>query len=211
MATYANIDAPDNTHLTSRNTEHTSAASHFKAKARKLLHIGHEHTPSVGPTQDTLLLAPAPSEDYEDDRLTDVIKGSDQNPLTLKKALQEPIETIKSLGTGSGGSQLAEHGSKQEIPHGADVKLVKVTDGLNDASTPEKKKVIQENLDTIQQERQDSFVRWTIDRHVHRVQKIPPNVELKNSEAYVTVDQHGKKQTDWLQFGQDVCIVWFQY
>ncbi len=61
----------------------------------------------------------------------------------------------------------------QVVAHGANVRLVRAYDELVNAESEKDKINATNHLEELEKARQDSFVRWTMDRHVLKVSRVP--------------------------------------
>lgn len=62
----------------------------------------------------------------------------------------------------------------QVIAHGTNVKLIRAYDKVADTDKKEGHHLALEKLEGLKKERQNQYVRWTIDRHVLKVRRIQP-------------------------------------
>ena len=176
--------------------------SKAKATTNKLLHTSPKHTvpqePSSAPA-----LAPAPSVSADNDRLFRPLpeyKGPQ-----AKDLLHHPIDTFQSLLHGASGAKVAEIMDNQVIAHGADVGLVRVYDKMESADNEEDRLSAREDLEGLQKARQDAYVRWTMDRHVLKVRRIPPHtIPRLQKKNFIQVNDQGDNQMQWMMYGQHV-------
>ena len=177
----------------------------FRAKAKtKTKEIFHrtreEHTPSESPA---VTLAPQPSSMMENDRLYNPLPKSEG--MQPKDLVHHPIDTVQSALHGASGAKFAEVMDNQVIAHGANVGLVRAWDRLESAQNEEEKTNALNELETLKKERQDSYVRWTMDRHVLKVRQDPPRtLKHPQREDYRKVDKDGIMMLDWTGYGQHV-------
>lgn len=122
--------------------------------------------------QNVPILAPEPPVDVKPVRLYSEVQEKPKLP-PFKNAISHPVSVVKSLVTDKGGVQFSENLAKSEVPHSASVNLLiqdreneKIVD--EDEKTEGSKKLVQ-----LKHLRQDAFVRWTVDRHVREVRRIP--------------------------------------
>lgn len=176
--------------------------SKAKAKTKKTLHPSAKQYTSPVPLP-APALAPAPATTADNDRL--------YNPLPehkgpqAKDLLQHPIDTVSSVLHGASGAKMAEVMDNQTIAHGADVNLVRAHDKVATAENKEEKQSAMDDLEGLKKARQDTYVRWTMDRHVLKVRRIPP-LELRrpNTKDYTVRDEKGIGAVNWVQYYQDV-------
>lgn len=184
------------------NVRRVSAKVRSKVKTRthKILHTSHEQHAARIPTAPAL--APPPTHDGDDDRLfhpTPEHKGPE-----VKDLLHNPVDTISSLLHGASGAKMAAVMDNQVIAHGADVNLVHVYDKVADAENKEEEQSALGELEDLKKTRQDQFVRWTMDRHVLKVRRIPPlSLQRPQPKDFKMGDQEGG-QVDWALYSQHV-------
>ncbi len=101
------------------------------------------------------------------------------NPLTQKPsghALQEvtthPAQTLKSAAERRGGNAYAENLAKTDVSHGSNVNIVRAYDSIASTATEADRASAMQDFERLNRSRQDSFVRWTMDRHVQEVRKV---------------------------------------
>ncbi|KAF2794867.1 hypothetical protein K505DRAFT_407283 [Melanomma pulvis-pyrius CBS 109.77] len=146
-------------------------------KLRKKLHIGKA---SDEPNPQDEILANA-IEEKSDSRL-------DSSPplpekTTLRDALHNPIDTVKSKVSGQGNHQVAANIAAKEIPHGRDVDLLNAQATVECAQTDTEKMLATQTVEDLMKERQNMFVRWTLDRHVTKVRVLPKDTFILKSRA----------------------------
>lgn len=200
-------DDQDDTNASPRgfaNVRRVSEKVRSKAKAKtiKILHPStKQHTsPESLPAP---ALAPAPAATADNDRL--------YNPLPehkgpqAKDLLHHPVDTVSSLLHGASGAKMAEVMDNQTIAHGANVNLVRAHDRVASAESKEEKHSAVDDLEGLKKARQDTYVRWTMDRHVLKVRRIPPlQLPRPNKKDYTVGKEKGKGPVNWAMYGQDV-------
>ena len=175
--------------------------SKVKIKTHKILHTSHDHDASKSPTAPTL--APAATHDGDDDRLFHPVP--EHKEPQVKDFLHSPVETVSSLLHGASGEKMAAVMDNQVIAHGANVNMVRAYDKVADADDKEHKDSALEELEDLKKTRQDQYVRWTMDRHVLKVRRIPPlNIQRPQMKDFRTSDQKQAGQVDWAMYGQHV-------
>ncbi len=180
--------------------------SKAKAKTNKILHpSAKQHTSPKSPPAPPL--APAPAATADNDRL--------YNPLPVhqgpqaKELLRHPIQTVSSVLHGASGAKMAEVMDNQTIAHGANVNLVRAHDKVASTENKEEKQSAVDDLEGLKKARQDTYVRWTMDRHVLKVRRIPPlQLPRPNKKDYTLGEKKGKGPVNWAMYGQDVgCLL----
>ena len=123
----------------------------------------------------------------------------------VKDLLHNPVDTVSSLVSGASGAKVADVMDNQVIAHGADVNLVRVYDSVSDASNKEERHSALEQLEDLKKARQDQYVRWTMDRHVLKVRRIPPfNLQRPQKKDFKMGDQKEEGQINWALYSQHV-------
>ena len=193
----SDTEAPHSLSKTSRKIR-----TKIKEKAKGLAHPTHkDHTPSGPPTAPCL--APLPSKSTDDDRLYNALP--EHKGPQAKDFIRSPISTVQSALHGASGAKFAEVADNQVIAHGANVGLVRAWDNLSGAQSEKEKEIAIDEVEALKKERQDSYVRWTVDRHVLKVRQAPPRVlEWPRKEDYRVKDNEGKMVLQWGAYGRQV-------
>ena len=159
------------------------------------------HSPAKSPVAP--LLAPPPSHSTDDDRLYNPVP--EYKGIQAKDLIHHPVSTVQSALHGASGAKFAQVMDNQVIAHGANVGLVRAWDELDLAKGEEEKNDLIDKVEVLQKERQDSYVRWTIDRHVLKVRQDPPRtMERPRREDFMRADKQGKTEMQWADYGQQV-------
>ena len=175
--------------------------SKVKTKTHNILHTSHEQHASQLPALPAL--APAANHDGDDDRLFN--PAPEHTGPQVKDLLHNPVNTVSSMLNRASGAKVADVMDNQVIAHGADVNLVRGFDKVAGADSKEEKQSALDELEDLKKERQDQFVRWTMDRHVLKVRRIPPlNIQRPQKKDFETGDQKDKSQVDWATYSQHV-------
>ena len=173
-----------------------------KTKTGEIFHPRHKKQKSLESTT-VPTLAPPPTKSDDDDRMYN--PAPEQKGPDFKEVVKHPIETVQSAMHGASGAKFAEALDNQVIAHGAEVKIVRAYDDIKSAETEEAKTTAMDNLEELKKERQDAFVRWTIDRHVLKVRQVPPRtISQPRREDYNSSNKDGEKTMQWLEYGHDV-------
>ena len=188
--------------------------SKVKTKTHKILHNSHEqHAPPL-PTAPAL--APAAPDDGNDDRLFHPVPV-DKGP-QVKDVLHNPIDTVSSMLHGASRAKMANVVDNQTIAHGANVNLVRAYDKMAGSDNKEEQHSALGKLEDLKKARQDQYVRWTMDRHVLKVRRIPPhNLQRPQKKDFKIGNQKGEGQLNWARYGEHVrtllcsqCILVFE-
>lgn len=175
--------------------------STVQTKTHKILHTSRRQHELPAPK--AAALAPAPLHDGDDDRLfhpTPEHKGPQ-----VKDLLHNPVDTVSSVLHGASGAKMADVMDNQVIAHGADVNLVRMYDEVARADNEEERLSALASLEDLKKSRQDQYVRWTMDRHVLKVRRIPPmNLQWPQKEEFKMRNQEGEGQVNWALYSQHV-------
>ena len=154
----------------------------------------HDDATTAAPT-----LAPAPLLTTQKDRFSGEVPEKPSVP--LKEFVTKPVGTIKSLVHSKGGSEFVENVANTEVSHGANVNFVLAHEKIAASTNDRARLMAVQDFDELKKVRQDSLVRWTMDRHVRSVRAVqaqkPPWLDRKD---FVRSDG-GKKKTYWLDYG----------
>ena len=176
--------------------------ANVKTHTKEIFHPNTEgHSPSKSPAAP--LLAPPPSNSTDDDRLYNPLP--EYKGMQAKDLLHHPIDTVQSALHGASGAKFAQVMDNQVIAHGANVGLVRAWDKLGSARGEEERNDLIDQVDILKKERQDAYVRWTMDRHVLKVRQDPPRtMERPRREDYRKPDTRGRMELNWAEYGQQV-------
>jgi hypothetical protein len=175
---------------------------HAAVKIRKTLHISKasddlsSHSPVLANTAD---------EPLSKSRLVHQVTPPDKT--TMKDFVHDPIDTVKSKVSGQGNQQVAAHIAAKEIPHGAEVDLVRAHDAVSRARTEREKLLAIEDVTRLMKERQSTYARWSLDRHVTKVRVLPMETMVRRPQTdFQKKDVEGQVTTDWEAYGSHVCV-----
>ncbi|CBX97692.1 predicted protein [Plenodomus lingam JN3] len=167
-------------------------------KIREKLHMS-KASDDLEPTPSAPILANNPDEPSHS-RLDDAdAKGESHN---LRDLTHDPVDTIKSKVSRQGESEVAANIAAKEVPHGQDVDLVNAASELDHASSEKEKMLATQNITELLKLRQSTFVRWTLDRHVTKVRKLPRDtIQRKPRAAFERKNEQGGVDVDWKAYG----------
>ena len=150
------------------------------------------------------ILAPTPPATTQEDRFSDPPPDKPSLP-PLKEFVKSPLQTAKAIVHTQGGNDFADNLAKADVSHEASVKLVRAYDRVAEAETNSDEELALEELELLKSARQDSFVRWTLDRHIRRVGRIQAHrLPTKKRTDFVVVDEQGKAVMQWSSYGKHV-------
>jgi hypothetical protein len=176
--------------------EPLSKRKRLSLKTKKVLHIGGDSLPRI--TAAAPILAEAP-DSTSNARLVHALPKQEDHK--FKELLQNPINTVTSKVTSHGGQQVASNLVAKEISHGQEVELVQAQDEVLNAKTDAARVLAIEEVDTLVRRRQDTFLRWTMDRHVTKVRILPQEtVSTKDLKDFLILTDDGKAKTDWTAY-----------
>ena len=124
--------------------------------------------------------------------------------LPFKELVTKPVETIKSAMHLQGGGDFAEKVASTEVSHGASVNLVLAHENITASANDEEESKAMQNFELLKKERQDSLVRWTMDRHIRTVTNVRgQRIPWIDKQEFVR-DVDGRKKMHWLDYGHHV-------
>ncbi len=178
-------------------------SNNVKSKADVVLHpTQHKKEkytdPTIVPT-----LAPPPTDKADNDRLFH--DSPHQTGPRFQEFVKHPVSTAQNAFNSAGGAKFAATMDNQVVAHGADVRLVRAYDELVNAESEKDKINAANNLEELKKARQDSFVRWTMDRHVLKVNRVPScSIQWPQSKDFEAESDDGKPRKQWSAYGHHV-------
>ena len=183
--------------------------SRVSKKVRSKLHsrVKDRDRENTDSTSSVPTLAPAPPATSEKDRFAKPPPRKPKLP-PAQDFILRPVKTGRTIINAHGGNDLAENLAKTDTTHEASVRLLRAIDKVDEAQTSEDQAVAKREVAFLQGARQDSFVRWTMDRHIHSVtrleaQRLPP----KSKKEFIGIDEHGRQSMQWSKYGNHVCAL----
>lgn len=166
---------------------------HAKDRLKKVMHIGHGNDNVVD--GDAPVLAPS-VHDKSNSRLVQGLPKHEKT--TMQDGVHNPIDTIKEKVSGHGSHQAAVNIAAKEISHGEEVDLVRAHDRLMDARSDTERLQAVQDVDALLKERQNAFVRWSMDRHVTKLRKLPKSsFPRKTAADFERMDPIEGRVMDW--------------
>ncbi len=150
-------------------------------------------------------LAPSPKSSNRNDRFSGDPPDR-PNLLPVKDLMTHPIDTVKSLGHLKGGDDFAENVANTEISHGASVDLVLAHERIKASTSDQERSMATQGFELLKKERQDSLVRWTMDRHVRKVKNAQAQRPRRADKQEFVRDIEGKEKMQWLEYSHHVCL-----
>ena len=127
---------------------------------------------------------------------------------TMHDLVHNPVETVKSKVSGEGNHQVAANIAAKEVPHGQEVDLVNAQTAVERARTESERLLAIDNLAELMKDRQSTFARWTLDRHVTKLRVIPKETfVLKPKEAFMVKNVRGEIEFDYKAYWKHVKIL----
>ncbi|KAL8875742.1 MAG: hypothetical protein Q9192_008997, partial [Flavoplaca navasiana] len=113
--------------------------------------------------------------------------------------VKHPVSTVQPVFHGVSGTVFVEIMENQVLVYGAEVRLVRAYDDLFDANS---KRDETKSANNLKKFIQDSFVRWTLDRHMLMVRRVTPHTTSwpKLSDSKTKSDK-GRKRNQWVDYG----------
>ena len=149
-------------------------------------------------------LAPHPPTDAQGDRLVRELPDRTNLP-PLRNFIEKPVETVRLVAHIQGGNNFAETLAKKDVAHGDSVQIVRAYDKLVATTTDTDEMSALRDLEKLMKERQDAFVRWTMDRHVRTLRRVEAHrVPWKEKNEFVRKDKSGKDRMQWTDYGRHV-------
>jgi hypothetical protein len=177
---------------------------HAKDKLKRVMHIHNEKDSGQDAGHHGPVLAPAVDKP-SDSRLVHDLQKPEKT--TMNDLVHNPIDTVKNKVSGQGSHQAAANIAAKEISHGEEVDLVRAHDRLDNAENETERLLAVQDLDALMKERQNMFVRWTMDRHVTKVRRLPKHSFAKRSAAdFEKIDPVEGRVMDWRGYLQHVSI-----
>jgi hypothetical protein len=178
-------------------------SNNVKSKADVVLHpTQHKKEKSTDPTT-VPTLAPPPTDKADNDRLFH--DAPHQTGPRFQDVVKHPVSTAQNAFNSAGGAKFAATMDNQVVAHGADVRLVRAYDELFNAESEKDKTNAADNLEELKKARQDSFVRWTMDRHVLMVSRVPLcSIQWPQLKDFEAESDDGKPRKQWSDYGHHV-------
>jgi hypothetical protein len=172
---------------------------HAAVKIRKTLHIS-KVTDDLSSNSPVLANT---TEEQSESRLVHKLPVLEK--ATLKDFVHNPVDTVKSKVSGQGNEQIAANIAAKEIPHGEEVDLINAHDAIGKAKTEHEKLLAIDDVKRLMKERQSTYARWSLDRHVSKIRVLPRETMVKKPQAaFQKKDRQGQVVTNWHAYGSHV-------
>jgi hypothetical protein len=183
--------------------------SKFHLKKQALLPSSDQETRRPELTIVAPTLAPAPPDTSEKDRFSKVLPNKPSLP-PLKDFITSPLQTAQTIAEVQGGDDFAQNLTIAAATHEASVKFVRAYEKIAVTVTDADEDLARKDLELLKKARQDGFVRWTLDRHVHKVGRLKARAgSMRPRKDFMAIDQHGRKVMQWEEYGDHVRVLAF--
>ncbi|KAI5201902.1 hypothetical protein E4T39_05057 [Aureobasidium subglaciale] len=172
---------------------HTAAA-----KLRKALHISKPSDTSPTDTQ-PILANDSTVKSYRSRLGHDL---AEPTKISVDGLLHHPVDTIKDKMSAQSSDQATANIATKEISHGQEVELIKAEDRVEGAATKEERAAAVQERDHLIKERQNVYVRWTMDRHVTQCRVLPDDIGRKPLSDFEHKTLQGDTAVDWKAYGR---------
>lgn len=192
---------PDNANSSSHNVVDSIKQKKHRAgsKIRKTFHIGRA---SDDLDLATTAIAGGNEEPSESRYMTE---PPEPDKATMKDFIHDPVETVKAKLPENTNKQFAAQITAKEVPHGDEVDLIHASEAVEAAQSDTQRLLAIQDLSRLMQERQATYARWTLDRHITKVRILPRNqVKLKPRSDF---EKHNPQEgliIDWNAYFQHV-------
>jgi hypothetical protein len=107
-----------------------------------------------------------------------------------------------------GNQEVAANIAATEIHHGQEVDLVNAASALEEAKTEDEKRAATQTLSDLLKQRQTTYVRWSLDRHVTKIRVIPRDILARKPRAeFEKKNSQGNTIVDWRAYGAHVSMI----
>jgi len=173
-----------------RDVDTKSKRKRLLTKVKDIVHTTKDETVATAPvladTEDNISEARLGNEPPEPEKHS------------AKEFLHHPASTIQAKFAGQGGEQIASNLVAKEISHGTEVALIQAQDEVLKPGTESEGEVRRLQVEALIRERQNMFVRWTMDRHVNKVRILPVGaVPRRSKDDCKVVAGDGVESMNW--------------
>jgi hypothetical protein len=115
------------------------------------------------------------------------------------------VRTVKAAAVRQVGNACAKTLAKTDVTHGANVNIVRAYDHLASSPTDDDRTSAIQGLELLKKSRKDSFVRWSMDRHVQKVRKVEAiKTPRRPRREFVERLDDGRYKMRWKDYDQYV-------
>jgi hypothetical protein len=190
----------------------STATGRLSKKLRSKLHLNkkapnHDGVQEPGLATVAPTLAPPPPATAKRDRLSELPPDKPSLP-PLKDFIQSPLKAATAIAQVHGGDDFAQNLATTAATHEASVKVVRAYEKIDETTSHEEEDLCRKDLELLKKVRQDSFVRWTLDRHVHKVGRLKARPGTRRPmNDFREPSQGGHKVMQWNEYGNHVRII----
>jgi hypothetical protein len=195
------VHEPDSPRSSSHHVVDSIKLKKHKAgiKIRKTLHMGRA---SDDFDLTATALAGAHVEPSDSRYVTD---PPEPDKATIKDFIHNPLDTIKAKVSEQSNQQVAAQITAKEVPHGDEVDLIHASEAVEDARNDAQRLLAIQDLSKLMKERQATYARWTIDRHITKVRLLPKEqIKLKPRSDFERYNPQEGLVIDWRAYSQHV-------
>ncbi|KAH6643005.1 hypothetical protein C7974DRAFT_114432 [Boeremia exigua] len=169
-------------------------------KIRKKLHIGR-----ASDDFDLTTTAIAGRHDASQSRY--VTDAPEPDRTTFKDFVHNPIDSVRAKVAEHSNQQFAGQMTAKEIPHSNEVDLLQASEAVEAANTDAQRLLAIQDLSKLMKERQATYARWTIDRHITKVRLLPrEEMKLKSRSDFEKYSPQEGLVIDWRAYGQHLLV-----
>lgn len=187
---------------------------HVTTKVKSKLHLQKDDETCIhgdqrvhGQAENAPTLAPPASAARDGDRFFKALPDKPSGA-TIKEVAIHPVKTLKAAAGRQGGNAYAENLAKTEVTHSANVNIVQAYENLASTIEVGDRTLAMQDLEKLKKSRQDSFVRWTIDRHVQKVKRVEAiKLPRRPKREFVERIDEARHRTRWREYGDYVCTL----
>ncbi len=199
-------DSPEPRSPTRRIVDSLKSHKHDAGiKIRKSLHVSRASDELDTSHLDSSILANG-AEEESTSRLVHKLPVPGKH--TLKDFVHAPVDTVMSKMSNQGNAVIAQNIAAPEIPHGQEVDLVNAATAVEEATTEKEKEEAREDESRLMKERQSTYVRWTLDRHITKIRLLPRMTLTKKPRSKFEIkNAKGEAVVQWRDYGSHVSFM----
>jgi hypothetical protein len=124
---------------------------------------------------------------------------------TVKDFIHNPLDAVRAKISEQTDKQSAGQITAKEVPHGNEVDLIHASEAVENARDDTQRLFAIKDLSKLMKERQATYARWTFDRHITKVRRLPTDkVKLRPRSDYERYDPIEGLVIDWKAYAQNV-------
>lgn len=191
----------DDSHAASRNVVDSIKAKKHRAglKIRKTLHIGRASDDFELTTSALAGVNPEKSNSRY------ATEAPEPDKATLKDFIHNPLDTVRAKISEQTDQQVAGQITAKEVPHENEVDLIHASEAVENARDDAKRLLAIKDLSKLLKERQATYARWTLDRHITKIRRLPRDeMKLRPRSDFEKYNPQEGLIIDWRSYGQHV-------